>query len=106
MAVCHICSEELPKREPGYITFHRCPGPPPTFEDIKIERLARAMVEGSTEYDWEELPNYLQSQIKGAAKSLYHHIDSQSIMGEVVVEQRELQPWVQKELDQIMKDNQ
>ena len=107
MAVCETCKEELPKREPGYINFHRCKGRPLTpeekGEEQRIERLAALMVETTTEYDWEELPLYLQGILKHTARSLYHHMDNQSIIGEVVTEQKELQPWVQKEYDEIVR---
>jgi hypothetical protein len=42
------------------------------------DRLPQAMVEGSTEYDWAELPDWLKDSIRNAAKDLKHWADNQT----------------------------
>ena len=52
------------------------------------DRLPQAMVEGSTEYDWAELPNYLKDILRNAARELAHWADNEQspLVGELANE--------------------
>jgi uncharacterized membrane protein len=52
----------------------------------QVERLSVAMVEATTEYDWAELPDYLQARIRRTAYEFldWQHQQVQPIRGEVV----------------------
>lgn len=52
------------------------------------DRLPQAMVEGATEYDWSELPDYLQEIIRQAARDLtrWSEAEAKPIQGELVNE--------------------
>ena len=56
--------------------------------DEGTDKLPQAMVEGSTEYDWAELPDYLKDIMRDAANELAHWADSQEnpIPGELANE--------------------
>ena len=41
------------------------------------DRLPQAMVEGSTEYDWAELPEWLKDIMRNAAKEFAHWADNE-----------------------------
>lgn len=57
------------------------------------DRLPQAMVEGSTEYDWAELPPGVQDALRYAASVLRNWIDAQErpVMGELVTAQYEVE---------------
>lgn len=105
MGVCKRCGRDDDKK-PGYVTFHMCRPGDRTNGQWKpdFEIMARHWVEVHTECDFEEIPDSLQDKLKALAAELLQFTNNQRIMGEVVVEQRELLPWVQKEYDQIKKD--
>ena len=50
------------------------------------DRLPQAMVEASTEFDWTELPHYLQDIMRAAAREVSQWAEMQDspIVGEVV----------------------
>lgn len=91
MAVCRVCNQDY-EAKPGYISFHMCKGKrmpelPPHV------RLATAFIEGSTEYDFDELPGYLKEIIGEAAVQflIWKEKQDKPIMGEVVNEQKAIE---------------
>jgi len=52
------------------------------------DRFPQAMVEGSTEFDWAELPEYLKDIMRNAAKEFNHWAENQHspIAGELANE--------------------
>lgn len=55
------------------------------------DRLAQAMIEGSTEYDWDELPEWLQKVIRNAADEFCNWADAEPIKGEIITIQKEVE---------------
>jgi hypothetical protein len=110
MAVCRLCGEDDGSK-PDYVTFHMCKAGRRSNGQWKPENeiMARRWVEVHTEYEFKEIPDSLQDKLKALAAELLQFTNNSSIMGEVVVEQkevveqRELLPWVQKEYDNIVR---
>ena len=52
------------------------------------DRFPRSMIENTTEYDWEELPNYLQDIMRNAAREFAQWADQQDspLVGELANE--------------------
>ena len=52
------------------------------------DRLPQAMVEGSTEYDWAELPNYLKDIMRNAAREFAQWAETEAspLIGELANE--------------------
>lgn len=48
------------------------------------DRFPQAMIEGSTEYDWADLPDWLQDVMRHAADEFRRWADTDPIYGEVV----------------------
>lgn len=53
-----------------------------------FDRRPRGMVEGCTEYEWDELPDYVKNTMRVAARELYRWVDMQDspIVGELANE--------------------
>jgi len=48
------------------------------------DRFPRAMIEGSTEYDWADLPDWLKDVMRDAADDFWRWADTEPISGQVV----------------------
>ena len=60
--------------------------------DVNHDRFPQAMVEATTEYDWAELPDYLQDIMRNAAREFNHWATNEHspLIGELANEIGEL----------------
>ena len=58
----------------------------PTIDDA--DRFPQAMIEGSSEFDWDELPDHLKDVLRGAAREVNQWAEQREnpIAGEVVAD--------------------
>lgn len=54
------------------------------------DRFPQAMIEGTTEYDWDELPGWLKEVMRNAADEFSRWADIEPIKGEIVTAQNEV----------------
>jgi hypothetical protein len=55
------------------------------------DRFPQAMIEGSTEYDWADLPDWLKDVMRNAADEFRRWADTEPIKGEVIRAQFEVE---------------